>query len=528
MQTSTTVLEATEKDQPLLTTHNGDKAFKFAPHNDHLEFFSKVTPTKGKKFYGESIDQVQLWMNTLLHNPVVAMKLLFWSRDPRPGGAKIRSLFRDILEAAGQDAVAAQFIRVNLDKIPEYGRFDDLKSLIGTPLMDEALEFWGIAIKEGDHLACKWAPRKGKVATALQKAITLTDEERIALYKKVYKERAKAKTPPRTRQQTTRKEYRMLVVWGTNEQGNGVIETYLCGNRGLTIKDWDPKWTPGTAFGRYAQTLESKIPEAMDALKKDGKIKTDTVAPHECIRMLNGGASVEIVNKTFNDLPDLITRPELRILPMVDMSESMNTEVSGSITAEHVAVGLGMYLSSRMDGSFHKRFISFSDVPKIISWKGEEFVDGIKTLDEKTGRERYNTNFSLALDTILDYATALDVSQDRMPNCIMVFSDMQFDQCQRGNHDLSTDMSTIERATSRWTDAGYKVPAFVFWNLAAYEGQPAKETDNVAFVSGFGPSTLNDLFVTMEIVDGNVVIDPFKMLAHAISKYTIRLPETEL
>ena len=236
MQEDTTVLNAaTEKVTNSIVTENGDKAFEFEPHNSHLEYFSKIGPTKGKGANEENPvfgapkitkeHRIEIWNETFLQNPVLAMKLLFYSRDPR-NGAKIRSLFRDIAHQGAKDVMVSKFILANISRFPEYGRWDDLKTLMNTPIWDEALVFWGNAIKEGNHLACKWAPRKGRVATALARSMKCTN-----------------------------KQFRSLIVEGTNNptnadgsKGVGVIETYACENMGKTMQDWDPANTPGIAF----------------------------------------------------------------------------------------------------------------------------------------------------------------------------------------------------------------------------------------------------------------------------------------
>ena len=492
-EVTTALPEATEEK---IVTQNGDKAFEFAPHNSHLEFFSKINPTTANSSYGEEhvVDRVALWNDVLLQNPVVAMKLLFYSRDPR-GGAGVRSLFRDILAAASEDVMAMKFIQANLDKISEYGRWDDMKALLNTNLQDDALTIWGNAIKEGNALACKWAPRKGRLALSLKRLM-----------------------------ECTWKEYRTLVVKGTND-GNGVIETHLCENMGKKLDDWKLETTPGVAFGRYAKTIEKRIPTKLQEFKDSGKkINTTTVAAHECFRMLNADADKELINQMFNDLPNIIPDDNVRIMPMVDVSGSMHTEVSGSILAIDAAMGLGMYLSSRLTDSFHKRLITFAGNPTVISWKDMEFCDGARSIQEQTGGDCYNTDFRKAMDAMLGYATALDVPQDRMPNCIMVFSDMQFDSSELSGKDVST----MEHAKTAWNEAGYDFPAFIYWNLAAYGGQPTTENDNVAFLSGFSPSIAKNAFEAMEIKDGKVSINPFDTLSKAIAKYTIRLPETEI
>jgi hypothetical protein len=65
---------------------------------------------------------------------------------------------------------------------------------------------------------------------------------------------------------------------------------------------------------------------------------------------------------------------------------------------------------------------------------------------------------------------------------------MQFNQCVR--HDDSA-MEMIER---KYRDAGYELPAVVFWNLNSSDNVPVKsDKSGAALVSGFSPSIMTSL-----------------------------------
>ena len=63
-------------------------------------------------------------------NPLNAMRLLFWARDVR-GGAGERQIFKDIIEYLAKNRT--EVLSKNLNLISEYGRWDDLLVLVGTP-----------------------------------------------------------------------------------------------------------------------------------------------------------------------------------------------------------------------------------------------------------------------------------------------------------------------------------------------------------------------------------------------------------
>ena len=91
----------------------------------------------------------------------LAMKILFFGRDVR-GGLGERRLFRIILRwLAGYHPDS---VRKNIDRIPEYGRYDDLLALLDTPCEKDALRLIRHQLKAdltstGEvSLLAKWLP----------------------------------------------------------------------------------------------------------------------------------------------------------------------------------------------------------------------------------------------------------------------------------------------------------------------------------------------------------------------------------
>lgn len=66
----------------------------------------------------------------------IAMKILFFGRDVR-GGLGERRVFRVIIHWLAENR--AESLRKNIELIPEFGRYDDLVSLIGTACEKDAL-----------------------------------------------------------------------------------------------------------------------------------------------------------------------------------------------------------------------------------------------------------------------------------------------------------------------------------------------------------------------------------------------------
>ena len=78
------------------------------------------------------------FLKAYLEDPDLAMKILFFARDVR-GGMGERRVFRVILRfLAGLEPRA---VEKNLALIPEYGRYDDLLCLMGTPCEKAVLRY---------------------------------------------------------------------------------------------------------------------------------------------------------------------------------------------------------------------------------------------------------------------------------------------------------------------------------------------------------------------------------------------------
>lgn len=91
-------------------------------------------------------DCIVLFQKAFAEDPVYALKCLFYLRDIR-GGQGERRFFRVVLRwlaSYDKDAV----IR-NLQYIPEYGRYDDLFVLIGTPVEHDMWNFIESEVRKG-------------------------------------------------------------------------------------------------------------------------------------------------------------------------------------------------------------------------------------------------------------------------------------------------------------------------------------------------------------------------------------------
>ena len=393
-------------------------------------------------------------------DPKRAMKLLFWARDVR-GGAGERQVFKDILVylAENHDLV----LKPNLHLISEYGRWDDLLSLAGTYLEKEAFTLISDALINENGLCAKWMPRKGAVAEKLRKFTGMSP-----------------------------KQYRKSLVGLTS-----VVETKMC------AKDWnsiDFGKLPSVASARYQKAFGKNAYESYSAyiaslVKGEAKINAGAVYPYDIITSLERG-NATVANEQWKALPNYLEGANDMILPVVDVSGSMSSSAGGSktVTCMNVAISLGLYISERNEGPFKDAFITFSSKPQLQVLSGSLNDRYTQMSDSDWGM---STDLEATFKLILDQATKHKLSQDKMPNKVLILSDMEFNSATgrgygRESHWNPTAQQMIE---TLYADAGYRVPQIVYWNIQSRNGgvPVAFDAKGTALVSGFSPAIMTSL-----------------------------------
>lgn len=489
----------------MLNAFTGNGAIAHEHTKNHLlEYFSKggSIKQKGQTYYNNIVeDQLDLFKKAwYTGQEEVCMQLAFWTRDCR-GGAGARQNFRDIIKWLAQNS--PEWIMTNIDLIPKYGRWDDLKVLYGTPCENTALAFWGDALTSDDPdvtpLASKWCDRQD------------------------YRLRNYLGMSP--------KAFRKMV----SKNSGDIVEKKMCSG---TWEDINFNHVPSVAMARYRNAFKKHAePEynkwMSDLIAGKAKINARVLFPHDVIRTAKNSLGpdddidmfTDFIDTVFDNLPDYIEDPNVRIMPICDFSASMNVAVSGSVTAFDVALGLGLYCSDRLgvDNPFYRKLIPFSSTAKLESWKDMSVFDAIgKIPNGYIG----STNIQAALDNLLEAAKFFNVSKDQMVNTILILSDMQFDphKPDTGTYMYSSspiagyNETVVEKCMSQWEKAGYDKPKIIYWNLHNYGNSPStKDEKNIALVSGFSPSILKHVLSKGDI-------NPLDVMLSAIEKYKVKIP----
>ena len=433
--------------------------------SDCLDLFATIGAIRAAK--DEEI--VKRFVRAYTENADVAMKILFFGRDVR-GGLGERRVFRVIINWLAENR--AESLRKNIELIPEYGRFDDLVSLIGTACESDALrtirkQLDADLASDGEiSLLAKWLP-----SVNASNAETVCKAKRIARFLGM-----------------SDAEYRKTLV--ELRKRIRIIEN------NLREKDYsfDYSKQPSKAMFKYRKAFLRNDGERynafLDAVNSGEKqLHADNLAPYEIVRSalnanrwgfnarLSAGEKAAL-NASWESLPNFCDGRNA--LAVVDTSGSMYGYDNALPAA--VAMSLGLYFGERNTGIFHNHFIEFSSRPQLIEIKGKTFIDRLEYLC--TFNEVADTNVEAVFDLILNAAVRNSVPQEDIPETLYLISDMEFNACVR-----NASLTNFENAKRRFAEHGYKLPQIVFWNVASRNSnQPVtKNEQGVALVSGCTP-----------------------------------------
>jgi hypothetical protein len=190
--------------------------------------------------------------------------------------------------------------------------------------------------------------------------------------------------------------------------------------------------------------------------------------------------------KQWDALPNYMKHNNERILPVCDVSGSMNTTVGGNsnLTCMDVCISLGLYISERNEGKFKDAFITFSESPKLQYLKGNLNDRFMQLVRADWGM---STDLESVFKLILEQAKKFNLLESEMPTTILIMSDMEF------NEATDPKNSALDMIREEYVKANYIMPKLVFWNIQSRNvgNIPAQVTDNdIALVSGFNVSIL--------------------------------------
>ena len=473
------MLNALTYEANLTHTENGAVTHR-SSGSDCLDFFAVC----GALRHVDENEIVRKFMRAYAEDPDTAMKALFHARDIR-GGLGERRLFRCILRYLAYTRTSS--VLKNLPLIAEYGRFDDLLILLGSPCENELIRYLRAqldadlaAMEAGDgcSLLAKWLP---SVNTSSHKS------------------RETAKKLCRLLGMRE-KEYRQTLA--KLRAHIDIVESRLC-RKDYTF-DYDQ--VPAGALFKYREALlrndGERYKEYLAAVREGrAKMNTGTLYPYQIVRSAMkeyDEENIRSLDTTWNALPDYCDGRNA--IAVIDGSGSMYCDYGSGMMPITVALSLGIYFAEHNRGRFRNRFITFSQTPRFVKIKGDTIAEKVRycmSFDEVA-----NTNLYEVFRLILHATVRYNIPQEELPELLYIISDMEFDAATGG----ANDTTVHQKAKKLYDKYGYKLPQVVYWNVCSRNEQvPVTMSESgTALVSGSSPI----LFRHMMEMD----ITPFTMM----------------
>ena len=430
--------EAARMNAVFTRTENGAVALN-TTGDARLDLFGTI----GSLRTAEKARITRLFSEAWKADPLFATKIAFYARDVR-GGLGERQTFRTLLQYMAEYHPEA--LRLNLDLIGVYGRYDDLYCLIGTPMEDE---MWAAMKRQFEEdrqnleagnavsLLAKWIKTADASSEATRKLGILTAQK---LGYSVY-------------------EFKRLVR--AMRKQIGVVETLMSAGR------WDEirySAVPSRAMMIYRNAFMKHDADrygqfVQRAVTGEQKIHSATLFPYDIVEkvMQMGWGTCR-----YNEDPAL--EAQWRQLPNY-VEEGTNAlviaDTSGSMYGRPMAtsVGLAVYFAERNRGAYHNMFMSFSGTSRIQVLKGDTLAQKIRSIDMNDWQT--NTNLRAAFEHVLEIAVRNHVPAEDMPKSLIVISDMEIDYCGDRN------WTFYEMMAQRFMEYGYRIPNVIFWNVAS-------------------------------------------------------------
>ena len=451
-------------------TENGAATY-LTTESDCLDLFATIGALRN----ASEEDVIARFQRAFAENSDLAMKTLFFARDIR-GGLGERKVFKTILKYLAVNEPDS--VRKNIENVAEYGRYDDLLALIGTPVEKEVMSYIKKVLEE-DLAEVKREGANAKI-TLLAKwlpSVNTSNKEAVRIGKRI----ARAMNMSDAEYRKTLSALRAQIK---------IIEN------NLREKDYtfDYMVQPSKALYKYRKAFlrndKDRYQSFLDRADKNPiMMNTATLTPYDVIAPIIKKAGIKederrAMDVTWKNLENYVGSENS--LVVVDGSSSMYWGNDPLPAA--VAQSLGIYFAERNKGLFRNNFITFSANPRLIEIKGRDIVDKVRYC--MGFNECANTDIKKTFDLILNTAVKNHLRQQDMPERLYIISDMEFDCCA-GN----ADVTNFEYAKAKYAKYGYRLPQVIFWNVNSRNlQQPVKINDQgVALVSGCNPQIFSML-----------------------------------
>ena len=444
----------------------------------------------------------ELFGDAYRQNEELALKCLFYLRDCR-GGQGERRFFRVAYKwLCRNDSLTA---KLNLSRIPEYGRWDDLIDIGYTMYLENKSIYDDIIniianqmdvdnVSKTPSLLAKWMPSENASSAETKAKARWIRTNLPSVSAKEYRQRLSS----------VRKKINILERLMSENRWDEIEFDKIPSVAGMRYRNTFA--VKEVTAARYKAFMESKTTKVNASVLNPVDIANKVIKHCHCSGWWGEYDGTVNLNKTeidtlckyWDNLKDYYQGREENAIAVVD--------VSGSMTGQPMAaaVGMGAYVATKSHGPFANHFITFSDNPKLVEFEGDNIVDKIaRCVSAEWG---YSTNIEAVMDLLLNTAVKHHMSQSDLPTRLYIFSDMEFNRCidvpnYFGDKGLKTYETLFESIERKWNKAGYEMPTITFWNLAARQNNIPAIGPKFNYISGFSMSQMEAVMAGKTAVD---------------------------
>ncbi len=480
-------LSAISKQMNLTETQNGAITNKTSL-DSCVDFFAQ-----GGSIRSNSESEIlSLFAKAFAQDKTIAVRLMYMFRDIR-GGQGQRRPFRIQLQWLAQNY--PDQTKHLLDHVAEYGRWDDIYSVVGTACESYAFSLMkqqvvkdldGLTANQPISILGKWLKR---INTSSVESVKLGNLTRKAFG-------------------LSAKDYRKLC---------SNLNRYLqVAENNMSAKTWDKieySKLPSQCLLKHRKAFNRNDSERyleFIELAKQGKVNVNasTLYPYQ------------IVSKILSNWTSNITPGEAEILwknlPKIEVNSNaiVVADVSGSMTGlpMEVCISLAIYFAEQSKGPYNNKFITFSEKPTIQVLQGNNIFEKVHSLSRSEWG--MSTNLEAVFKIILQAAVADELQPGDMVETIYIISDMEFNSITRNEIKTNTIETFYDTIKLDFEQYGYSIPKLVFWNVNANSGNfpVVHNTPNTCMISGFSPNILK--YVTGE---QNEILTPEGMMLEVVN-----------
>lgn len=401
-----------------------------------------------------SSDKHSLIKAALLEDLPLAIKTIMYLRDPRNSGQGNRDIaraFHAVVQSLLVDKAFKTAYLELLPHLPEMGSWKDLYELYDSSdseVKSTILTIVSNALQNEDRLANKWFKRQSQLHHDLADHWGQT----VAFVRKYVAHHSRT------------------------------VEQFMC------HKLWDRidySSIPSRANLIYSKAFLRNDAERRQQFLADaiaGKVKANSsvLYPHEVLKQVWSDANT--AEALWKNLPSYASN--INILPVIDVSGSMNTTAYSKYSCMDIAMGLGMYFAEHNTGSYKNLYCTFSTKPTFDYLTGTNlFQKAYNLRDADWGG---STNLQAVFDNLLQHSLKYPLSD--LPKAVIIISDMCFDEAAENK----TNFLAID---AKYAQAGLERPTLIFWRVdVKLNQQPVTFDDNgTILINGYSPAIMKTI-----------------------------------